>query len=163
MAGPIYVSNPTLWGQFLHTNNGENFIPLVRYKSQKGGGILNKRRAYMIPIKSSSPSPAGEVQQVSPVTAEQERAVSELKETMRNDKPHMPLESGIKRKKKQKSVRHSTASKRKGRFKEKKKQGQKRIKSLKRKQKKIKKKTAKKKKTKSSNKRGSKLKGAPIF
>lgn len=72
---------------------------MIRRKTQRGGGLLNRRRAYMIPVRPPSiPKPA--IQQVSPVEAEQDRAVSELKETMRNDEPHMPLKKCIKRRKK---------------------------------------------------------------
>lgn len=98
MAGPTYISNPALWAQFHHTDEGENFIPMIRRKSQRGGGILNRRRAYMIPVRAPS-LPKPDIQQVSPVAAEQERAMSELKESMRNDEPHMPLKKSIKRRK----------------------------------------------------------------
>lgn len=84
----------------------------------------------MIPVRPPSVSKA-DIQQVSPVAAEQERAVSELKETMRNEEPHMPLKKSIKRRKKRASTRRSTNIKREGRLKRKKKQGRQRINSLK--------------------------------
>lgn len=49
MSGPTYVSHPALWEQFRHTHRGENFILTIQRKRQKGGGILNRRRAYMFP------------------------------------------------------------------------------------------------------------------
>lgn len=125
-----YISNPSLWEQFHHTDSGENFIPMIRRKTQRGGGLLNIRRAYMIPVRPPSVSKA-DIQQVSPVAAEQERAVSELKETMRNEEPHMLLKKSIKRRKKRASTRRSTNIKREGRLKRKKKQGRQRINSLK--------------------------------
>lgn len=94
MAGPNYISNPALWEQFRHTEDGKDFIPAIRRHVQRGGGILNRRRAYMIPVKKSAPIP-----QVTPVEADRERALSDLKETIRNEEPHMPLKKPIKRKK----------------------------------------------------------------
>lgn len=65
MAGPNYISNPALWEQFRHTEDGKDFIPAIRRHVQRGGGILNRRRAYMIPVKKSAPIP-----QVTPVEAD---------------------------------------------------------------------------------------------
>lgn len=96
MSGPTYVSHPALWEQFRHTHRGENFIPTIQRKRQKGGGILNRRRAYMIPVKRIA-APQTEIRQVTPVAAERERAQSDLKETIRNDEPHMPLQKSIKK------------------------------------------------------------------
>lgn len=85
-------------------------------------------------IPSRAPSlPKPDIQQVSPVVAEQERAMSELKESMHNDKPHMPLKKSIKRRKKRAPTRRSSNTKGKGRFKKKKRQGRQRINSLKKK------------------------------
>jgi hypothetical protein len=111
MAGPIYISNPALWEQLRHTEDGKDFIPSIRRHTQRGGGILNRRKAYMIPVTNKAP-----IQQVTPVAAEQQRALSDLKETIRNDEPHMPLKP-IKRKKTAKSVSRSKTVKGKGRFK----------------------------------------------
>lgn len=96
MSGPTYVSHPALWEQFRHTHRGENLIPTIQRKRQKGGGILNRRRAYMIPVKRIA-APQTEIRQVTPVAAERERAQSDLKETIRNDEPHMPLQKSIKK------------------------------------------------------------------
>lgn len=159
MAGPTYISNPALWAQFHHTDEGENFIPMIRRNSQRGCGILNRRRAYMIPVRAPS-LPKPDIQQVSPVAAEQERAMSELKESMRNDEPHMPLKKSIKRRKKRATTRRSSNTKGKGRFKKKKRQGRQRINSLK---KKIKKKKTLKTKKKTASSKKSSLKGTPIF
>lgn len=97
MSGPTYISNPALWGQFRHTGEGENFIPVIRRNTQKGGGILNRRKACMIPLKSHTPQQS--IQLVTPVAADRERALSDLKETIRNDEPHMPVQKSIKKKK----------------------------------------------------------------
>lgn len=43
-----------------------NFIPTIQRKRQKGGGILNRRRAYMIPVKRIA-APQTEIRQVTPV------------------------------------------------------------------------------------------------
>lgn len=110
MSGPTYISSPALWEQFQHTDGGENFIPMIRRKAQRGGGLLNKRRTYMIPVRPPS-MPKPDIQQVSPVVAEQERAVSELNETMHNDEPHMPLKKSIKRRKKRAPTRRSSSTK----------------------------------------------------
>lgn len=96
MSGTTYVSHPALWEQFRHTHRGENFIPTIQRKRKKGGGILNRRRAYMIPVKRIA-APQTEIRQVTPVAAERERAQSDLKETIRNDEPHMPLQKSIKK------------------------------------------------------------------
>lgn len=90
MAGPTYISNPALWVQFHNTDEGENFIPMIRRKSQRGGGILKRTRAYMISVRAPS-LPKPDIQQVSPVAAEQERAMSEFNESMHNNELHMPL------------------------------------------------------------------------
>lgn len=95
MSGPTYISNPALWEQFRHTVDGENFNPTIRRNSQRGGGILNRRKAYMIPLKARVAQP--NVQLVTPVAAERERALSDLKETIRNDEPHVPLKKAKKK------------------------------------------------------------------
>lgn len=132
---------------------------MIRRKTQRAGGLLNRRRAYMIPVRPPSVSKA-DIQQVSPVAAEQERDVSKLKETMRNEEPHMPLKKSIKRRKKRASTRRSTNIKGKGRLKRKKKQGRQRINSLK---KNLKKKKNLKTKRKAINKKKKSYKGTPIF
>lgn len=159
MSGPTYISSPALWEQFQHTDGGENFIPMIRRKAQRGGGLLNKRKTYMIPVRPPS-MPKPDIQQVSPVVAEQERAVSELNETMRNDEPHMPLKKGIKRRKKRAPTRRSSSTKGKRRLTRKKKQGRRRINSL---RKNLKKKKTLKAKRKTINKKKTSYKGTPIF
>lgn len=159
MSGPTYISSPALWEQFQHTDGGENFIPMIRRKAQRGGGPLNKRRTYMIPVRPPS-MPKPDIQQVSPVVAEQERAVSELNETMRNDEPHMPLKKSIKRRKKRAPTRRSSNIKGKRRLTRKKKQGRRRINSL---RKNLKKKTTLKAIRKTINKKKTSYKGTPIF
>ena len=114
MYGPTYISNPALWEQFRHTREGENFIPSVGRKNQRGGGILNQRKAYMIPVKPQHSK--AEIKQITPVAAEQERALSDLKEAIRNEEPHMPLKKKeIKRKKSISKASRSTTGKRRGR------------------------------------------------
>lgn len=113
MSGPTYISNPSLWEQFRHTGEGENFIPVIRRNTQKGGGILNRRKAYMIPLKSHTPQQS--IQLVTPVAADRERALSDLKETIRNDEPHMPVQKSIKKRKTKKSNSRVTASRGRGR------------------------------------------------
>ena len=114
MYGPTYISNPALWEQFRHTREGENFIPSVGRKNQSGGGILNQRKAYMIPVKPQHSK--AEIKQITPVAAEQERALSDLKEAIRNEEPHMPLKKKkIKRKKSISKASRSTTGKRRGR------------------------------------------------
>ena len=114
MSGPTYISNPALWEQFRHTREGENFIPSVGRKNQRGGGILNQRKAYMIPVKPQHSK--AEIKQITPVAAEQERALSDLKEAIRNEEPHMPLKKKkIKRTKSISKASRSTTGKRRGR------------------------------------------------
>ena len=114
MYGPTYISNPALWEQFRYTREGENFIPSVGRKNQSGGGILNQRKAYMIPVKPQHSK--AEIKQITPVAAEQERALSDLKEAIRNEEPHMPLKKKkIKRKKSISKASRSTTGKRRGR------------------------------------------------
>jgi hypothetical protein len=112
MSGPTYISNTALWEQFRHTKDGKDFIPILRRNSQKRGGILNRRKAYMIPLKSRTPQQ--NVQLVTPVAAERERALSDLKETIRNDEPQGPLQKTKKRKKRKKSVSRTSTSKGRG-------------------------------------------------
>lgn len=50
----------------------------------------------MIPLKSHTPQQS--IQLVKPVAADRERALSDLKETIRNDEPHMPVQKSIKKK-----------------------------------------------------------------
>lgn len=97
MAGPTYPSNLARRGQFQHTDEGEKFIPMICSKTQRSGGILNRKRAYKILVRP--PSSTKPDIQVKSVAAEKERAISEFKEIMRNDEPHMPLKKSIKRKK----------------------------------------------------------------
>lgn len=97
MAGPTYTSNLARRGQFQHTDEGEKFIPIICSKTQRSGGILNRKRAYKILVRP--PSSTKPNIQVKSVAAEKERAISEFKEIMRNDEPHMPLKKSIKRKK----------------------------------------------------------------
>lgn len=130
MSGPTYVSHPALWEQFRHTHRGENFIPTIQRKRQKGGGILNRRRAYMIPVKRIA-APQTEIRQVTPVAAERERAQSDLKETIRNDEPHMPLQKSIKKIPKKKSVSRSSTVKEKRPAQKKKRNSAKKKKTLK--------------------------------
>lgn len=130
MSGPTYVSHPALWEQFRHTHRGENFIPTIQRKRQKGGGILNRRRAYMIPVKRIAASQT-EIRQVTPVAAERERAQSDLKETIRNDEPHMPLQKSIKKIPKKKSVSRSSTVKEKRPAQKKKRNSAKKKKTLK--------------------------------
>ena len=47
----------------------------------------------MIPVKPQHSK--AEIKQITPVAAEQERALSDLKEAMRNEEPHMPLHIDI--------------------------------------------------------------------
>lgn len=108
MSRPTYISNPALWEQFRHTGEGKNFIPVIRRNTQKGGGILNRRKAYMIPLKSHTPQQS--IQLVTPVAADRERALSDLKETIHNDEPHMPVQKSIKKRKTKKSNSRVTAS-----------------------------------------------------
>ncbi|KAK3107736.1 hypothetical protein FSP39_021161 [Pinctada imbricata] len=155
MAGPTYISNPSLWEQFKHVDSGENFIPMIPRKSQRGGGIFFKKKAYMVPVKPSMPKPPN-IQQVTPVAADEERAASDLKEVMRNDEPHMPLKNRIKRRRKASSIRNRSSVKGKGRFQKKKQRGRKQLKSLRKalkkksipsKKRQVKKKSSKKRKT----------------
>lgn len=97
MAGPTYTSNLARRGQFQHTDEGEKCIPIICSKTQRSGGILNRKRAYKILVRP--PSSTKPNIQVKSVAAEKERAISEFKEIMRNDEPHMPLKKSIKRKK----------------------------------------------------------------
>lgn len=97
MAGPTYTSNLARRGQFQHTDEGEKFIPIICSKTQRSGGILNRKRAYKILVRP--PSSTKPNIQVKSVAAEKERAISEFKEIMRNDEPHMPLKKSIKREK----------------------------------------------------------------
>lgn len=115
MAGPTYPSNLARRGQFQHTDEGEKFIPMICSKTQRSGGILNRKRAYKILVRP--PSSTKPNIQVKSVAAEKERAISEFKEIMRNDEPHMPLKKSIKRKKKMVSTRRLSNTKGKGRIK----------------------------------------------
>lgn len=113
MAGPTYTSNLARRDQFQHTNEGEKFIPMICSKTQRSGGILNRKRAYKILVRP--PSSTKPDIQVKSVAAEKERAISEFKEIMRNDEPHMPL----KKSKKRVSTRRLSNTKGKGRIKKK--------------------------------------------
>lgn len=67
----------------------------------------------MIPLKSHTPQHS--IQLVTPVAADRERALSDLKETIRNVEPHMPVQKSLKKKKTKKSNSRSTASRGRGR------------------------------------------------
>lgn len=104
MAGPTYTSNLARRDQFQHTNEGEKFIPMTCSKTQRSGGILNRKRAYKILVRP--PSSTKPDIQVKSVAAEKERAISEFKEIMRNDEPHMPLKKSKKKGFYQTTVKH---------------------------------------------------------
>lgn len=87
---------------------------MICSKTQRSGGILNRKRAYKILVRP--PSSTKPDIQVKSVAAEKERAISEFKEIMRNDEPHMPLKKSIKRKK-MVSTRRLSNTKGKGRIK----------------------------------------------
>lgn len=104
MAGPTYTSNLARRDQFQHTNEGGKFIPMICSKTQRSGGILNRKRAYKILVRP--PSSTKPDIQVKSVAAEKERAISEFKEIMRNDEPHMPLKKSKKMGFYQTTVKH---------------------------------------------------------
>ena len=86
MSGPVYISTPEYWA-----TSGQNFRPMMYKNYQKGNGLLYRKRAYMTPVKT-------DVTYVTPMAAETDRAVSELKEAVRNEEPHMPLKGTSKSK-----------------------------------------------------------------
>ena len=150
MAGPVYISTPAYWEQA-----DKSFLPLMYKKNQRGGGSSYKKKAYMLPVQP-------QVQQVTPVAAETDRAVSELKETMRNEEPHMPLKKGIKRKAKRKSTSRKSTVRGSRRFSKKKKGARKKLKTL-RKQLKKSSKVKRTKKQKKTKRKGTFPKGRPIL
>ena len=79
----LYISSPEYWEQYL------NQPPKQRNSKQRGGGLLY-RQAHMRPVTDDF------IKHVSPVTAEVDRARSQLEEKMEEGEPHMPLKRKLK-------------------------------------------------------------------
>ena len=98
MLGSMYVSDPTVWRSFYENMIEGKFNP-GQYRGQQtgGGGIagMYAKKPYMIPVNphiTSEPEEKVVVgKQVSPVTAMEERAKSDLKDAIEDNKPHVPI------------------------------------------------------------------------
>lgn len=96
MSGSTYVSDPRVWKTFYKNMLDGKFNPDGFRKKQVGSGIagMYSKKPYMIPVNPNlSEEEPKEVigKQVSPMTAVEDRAKSELKEEMRDNVPHVPL------------------------------------------------------------------------
>lgn len=94
----MYVSDPNVWRTFYKNMLTGKFNP-AQYRGRQtgGGGIagMYAKKPYMIPVSPHiTTEPEEKIvvgQQVSPVTAVEERAKSDLKESIQDKKPHVPV------------------------------------------------------------------------
>ena len=98
MLGSMYVSDPTVWRSFYKNMVEGKFNPAQYRGRQTGvGGIagMYAKKPYMIPVNPHVTSEPEEKvivgKQVSPVTAVEERAKSELEDAIEDNKPHIPI------------------------------------------------------------------------
>ena len=94
----MYVSDPTVWRSFYENMIEGKFNPgQYRGRQRGGGGIagMYANKPYMIPVNPhATQEPEEKVivgKQVSPVTAVEERANSDLKDAIQDNKPHIPI------------------------------------------------------------------------
>lgn len=117
MLGSMYVSDPTVWRSFYKNMIEGKFNPGQYRGRQTGGGSgiagMYAKKPYMIPVNPHvTPEPEEKVvvgKQVSPVTAVEERAKSDLKDAIEDNKPHIPITIKGTKVAKSASVKLSTA------------------------------------------------------
>ena len=93
MVGSLYVSDPDMWDEFYKQLNSGN-VELPKYKRrQKGGGIggMYKRRRYTIPVNVKKRDKVVAGTQVTPVAAALERAKSQLRTAIKENRPHVSV------------------------------------------------------------------------
>lgn len=117
MSGPTYVSDPRIWKTFYKNMVDENFNPRSYKGRQSEGGIagMYSKKPYMIPVNPHiTVEEPKEIfgKQVTPMVAVEERAKEDLKEEMRDNVPHVPVDS-IKAESAQKSHSSPTIRKKK--------------------------------------------------
>ena len=107
MAGSTYISDPRIWKSFYKNMIDGKFKPTQYKGRQTGRGIGNMyaKKPYMIPVnRHVSKEPEIEQvivgKQITPVTAVEERAKTEMKEAIQEDMPHVPREYKTTNKKK---------------------------------------------------------------
>ena len=94
----MYISDPNVWRSFYKNMLEGKFNP-AQYRDRQigGGGIagMYAKKPYMIPVNPHITTEPEEKlvvgQQVNPVTAVEERAKSDLKESIQDNKPHIPI------------------------------------------------------------------------
>ncbi|KAJ8320135.1 hypothetical protein KUTeg_001722 [Tegillarca granosa] len=98
MAGSIYVSDPVIWRKFYKNMLNGKFRPEQYRPNQTGGSGVAGMYAdslYKIPVNPNTDEEEKEKiivgKQITPMAAEVERAKSELKEAIRKDRPHVPI------------------------------------------------------------------------
>jgi len=105
MMGSRYVSDPDVWRKFYRNMLDGKFDP-SRYRGQQTGsgiGGMYDKKPYMIPVnphleyKQKEKIVVGK--EVTPVAAVVERAKSELKDTIKENVPHVPVEKNMRSKK----------------------------------------------------------------
>ena len=105
MVGSMYVSDPEVWKNFFRDLR-DGKIDHRRYRGRQTGGAgiagMYAKKSYLIPVPSYEREKIVVGQQVTPVAAALERAKSELKDAIRDDRPHVPI--------KEKKPRKTTSS-----------------------------------------------------
>ena len=98
MLGSMYVSDPTVWRSFYENMIEGKFNPgQYRGRQRGGGGIagMYAKKPYMSPVNPhATQEPEEKVivgKQVSNMTAIEERAKSDLKDAIQDNKPHVPI------------------------------------------------------------------------
>ena len=98
MLGSMYVSDPTMWRSFYENMIEGKFNP-GQYRGRQRGGVgiagMYAKKPYMIPVNPhATQEPEEKVivgKQVSNMTAIEERAKSDLKDAIQDNKPHIPI------------------------------------------------------------------------
>ena len=91
MVGSLYVSSPDMWYDFYkQLNAGKVKIPKYK-RRQKGNGIggMYTHKRYMISVPKRDKVVVGK--QVTPVAAALERAKSQLRTAIKENRPHIPV------------------------------------------------------------------------
>ena len=105
--GSTYVSDPRMWKSFYKNMMDGAFHPGHHRGRQTGGGVagMYSKKPYMIPVNPHvTKEPEEKIvvgRQVTPMTAVEDRAKSEMKKVLEDDQPHVP----VKRRKGMKRVR----------------------------------------------------------
>lgn len=113
------TTESTLWEQFYKNMASNKFNPYqyrrIKRKRHSGRGLHGRfRNSYMIPVNPNAVDVNKNViksTMVSPVAAAEERAMSEMKDLKKEEKPHVKVKNIIKDKRKKKKLKTKKSNK----------------------------------------------------